>query len=82
MFNKSLYWFAIWLFIKSNLDYENRLRGHMYQFEESDHKGNSIKKISMNKGGKGGIDNNSNNEKNELKWLFYIIFQSYYHYYY
>jgi hypothetical protein len=49
------------------LDYENRLRGHMYQFEESDHKGNSIKKISMNKGGKGGIDNNSNNEKNELK---------------
>ena len=24
------------MFIKTNLDYENRLRGHMYQFEESE----------------------------------------------
>ena len=23
-------------FVKSNLDYENRLRGHMYQFDEAD----------------------------------------------
>lgn len=23
-------------FVKSNLDYENRLRGHMYQFDEGD----------------------------------------------
>ena len=23
-------------FLKSNLDYENRLRGHMYQFDEVD----------------------------------------------
>ena len=56
------------LFIKSNLDYENRVRGHMYQFEDNENnKGNSIKKISINKGGKGGMDNNSNNDKNEIK---------------
>lgn len=24
-------------FVKSNLDYENRLRGHMYQFDEAEH---------------------------------------------
>ncbi len=56
------------LFIKSNLDYENRLRGHMYQFEENENnKGNSIKKIQINKAGKGGMDNNSNQDKNEIK---------------
>ena len=55
------------LFIKSNLDYENRLRGHMYQFEDENNKGSSIKKLNMNKGGKAGKDNNSNNDKNEIK---------------
>ena len=31
------------MFVKSNLDYENRLRGHMYQFEEDGgHGGNEI----------------------------------------
>ena len=55
------------LFIKSNLDYENRLRGHMYQFEDENNKGSSIKKLNMNTGGKGGMDNNSNNDKNEIK---------------
>ena len=40
----------------------------MYQFEENEiNKGNSIKKISINKASKGGMDNNSNNDKNEIK---------------
>mmetsp|Transcript_8598 Transcript_8598/g.14522 ORF Transcript_8598/g.14522 Transcript_8598/m.14522 type:complete len:508 (-) Transcript_8598:42-1565(-) len=38
------------MFIKSNLDYENRLRGHMYTFEEEGNQGNGDQKSTKTMG--------------------------------
>jgi hypothetical protein len=37
--------------MKTNLDYENRLRGHMYQFDDSD--GMQVQGVKPEKGKKG-----------------------------
>ena len=50
-------------FIKSNLDYENRLRSHMYNFDESENMDGRVRGSAHKQSLQVGINTKANNQQ-------------------